>query len=422
MDIGSLIEVEKYMRELSLNTTHQATIVGYFVEACTSCRLASANIEAIYMARLALEHMGLDWKNFTQGHLVFKEEYTLDLALLSQLLYDLSIIVYYLDCPTDAEAQFFGRWICDLITLSPNIDDGIINTTRNNASFYYQKIAYEEKYQFDIQLPIINEDTDMHYNAMNPSIVPAKEGYVAIVRSVNYTQEFAVHFTSHDRDQRIRTKNFLVGLDDRLNTVWQAEIMDNSGLPKIAGAMVEGLEDMRLFWLTEPYGCPVAPHIENEKSYNIQQSENLDDIRLPDVKDNVMEDATDQQKEVTDNKILAKYYYGVDLGQLAFTCTTANTHASCVPHISVGRFSPYITEEGTVSVCQLQPLVSWKQPGNSNRMCEKNWLAFPLKPHEGLIIYSYQPLTMVKCPLIEKWQKLVKIGRFRVILTYTIDY
>ncbi len=404
MDVGALSEVGKCMAALPINQSHHATLADYFGTACTKCRLDGANMEAIYMARLALEHMGLDWQKFAQGHLSFNEEYTVDSVLLDQLLYDMSIVAYYMKLPTNEIAKYFGRWLCDLIILSPQIDNNILHTTRNNASCYYQTIVYEEKRQFDVKLPFT--DTNKSYNPMNPSIVPAGRGYIAIVRSVNYTQEFAVHFTSHDSDNRIRTKNFLLGLDENLNTVWQAEIVDHSGLPKVDGALIEGLEDMRLFWLTEPSGCPTAPN--TEKSHIVNQSENIDDINLPEIKDDkdVIAPDTEDTEDIENSKRLASDYYGVDVGQLGFSCTTANTHSTCVPQISIGRFSPYITKEGKISICELQPLISWKQRGNPHRLCEKNWLAFLLND-QGLMVYSYQPLTMVKCPLMIKWQKLV---------------
>lgn len=368
-----LSPVYKHLTNLSLNTDQQQVLAKQFAIVCTNCRLQANHTEAIYMAHLALEHMGIDWSQFIQGKIKIKEGYVLDLSLVSQLLYDLSIAVYYVELPTHGDSLYLGRWICDLLMLSPAINKDFLHSTSNNARFYYKPLSYTQKHKFDVKLPAVYEGSEEYYNAMNPSLVPANQGYIANVRAVNYSQEFAVHFTSHDIDGKIRTKNFLLGLDENFKTMWQAEIVDNSGLSRVQGAPIEGLEDIRLFWLTSPCGNIIFP---------------------PDY--------------ITSEIVLARDYYGIDLEQLAFTCTTANTHSSCVPQISIGRFSPYVTDQGQISICQLQPLVSWKQPGNPHRLCEKNWLSFPLQPIEGLIIYDYQPLTMVKCPLILEWQNLVQ--------------
>src|SRR5690606_3058958 len=84
------------------------------------------------------------------------------------------------------------------------------------------------------------------YHACNPSFVRDGDGYLGVVRGVNYLIEDG-RYRSQDAQSIVRTRNFLVRLDRQLAVVSMQEMHDRSGRARREHARIQGYEDCRLF-------------------------------------------------------------------------------------------------------------------------------------------------------------------------------
>ena len=118
-------------------------------------------------------------------------------------------------------------------------------TTRNQAkfnSFWYVPRLSELAPGFK-QIPL-EFTPPPGWAALNPSIIHDGDGFTVNVRTVNYRITDAGHYDMQG-DTAIRTRNFLVTLDDKFWPVHTCEIEWYRGLP--AYDQVIGMEDVRLF-------------------------------------------------------------------------------------------------------------------------------------------------------------------------------
>jgi hypothetical protein len=84
------------------------------------------------------------------------------------------------------------------------------------------------------------------YVAMNTSVAADGDGYIAIVRGVNYRLAGG-RYDIADPARVVRTRNFVVRLRADLTIASLREIADRSSLPRHESAFIRGFEDCRLF-------------------------------------------------------------------------------------------------------------------------------------------------------------------------------
>nr|QBK91083.1 MAG: uncharacterized protein LCPAC202_00570 [Pithovirus LCPAC202] len=333
---------------------------------------------ALLQCRAALDLLGIDWRAFASRKLIFsfkskdaiiaKEIKT----IMLKIIYEMSILIYYIS-GTDKDMEI-GKWLTDIISLGSNMDLYIIDSSFKNNLFYMRELKAKSKIsvQFKINLPPLYSGSIEKYRHSNPSILQCGDGYVSIIRGVNYHQENGVHFRSLDPDGIVRTRNFLVGLNESYQILWSTEMTDNSKTKRYE-VRIRGLEDCRLFWIAPPKGCPTKSLSPSDAALLFLNGS---------------------------DKIHSIDKYGVDFGRIGFTCVTADTRQSCSPQVSVCKMSSFLTSSGTAEVEYVQPLIRINRPSR----CEKNWLSFFNKDGLFRLIYSYDPFTILSCSVVDGWR------------------
>jgi predicted GH43/DUF377 family glycosyl hydrolase len=108
------------------------------------------------------------------------------------------------------------------------------NSVPLNGFYYSKQIEYSSKKE-------INIDLEYPYKCMNPSIIKLENEYLMNLRVVNYTHSKGIYSSP---DGIIRTRNFLLKLDDDLNIKESNEIIPPT-FPRKCN--IVGLEDCRIF-------------------------------------------------------------------------------------------------------------------------------------------------------------------------------
>lgn len=159
---------------------------------------------------------------------------------------EMSIIAYYNDDKRN------GMKACENIMLSNDINNNLRFNTHKNQLFY-MKCLNPKKIKFNIELPSIqNLKSDALYHnfrPLNPCIInnPYDNGYILLCRTVNFVNQNCLSYTSLSSDNIIRTRNFLLYLDENFQTISQHEIIENIERPRYE-KQVTGMEDCRLFY------------------------------------------------------------------------------------------------------------------------------------------------------------------------------
>lgn len=153
---------------------------------------------------------------------------------------ELSIAAYY----TPYKDEGFAA--ANRLIFNKNTPTHIKESTFKNLLFYVENLKIAKQIPIQIELPLLKENSNEHYNPMNPSIKKTKEGYNVICRTVNYTQDKGNNYRSRDpEDPTVRTKNFLVRYDPNFKMISQREIIENVPRTRLP-THVLGLEDCRL--------------------------------------------------------------------------------------------------------------------------------------------------------------------------------
>lgn len=152
---------------------------------------------------------------------------------------EISIVSYYLTKIDE------GYENCERVILANNdlIPWHTRNLAQNNQSFYMSKLSGEKSGVFDYKLPA-------DYIGSSSSIIRIKDGFLMNMRSVNYTIQGNGGYIMRDPNNYVRTRNFLLTLDDNLVVTDSVELVDCSGRNKFSHHIM-GLEDIRLFSETE---------------------------------------------------------------------------------------------------------------------------------------------------------------------------
>jgi len=133
-----------------------------------------------------------------------------------------------------------------------------------NAAFYAQPLPAT----WSVPVEIADDFDAPSYSPGNSTIWRDDDGYLLIVRLINYDQQGAVWFVSRDPDGRIRSRNIHLRLDRDFEILSSLEI-DASLLEKVQPphsvfALVQGIEDLRLVrwvgdWWFTAISCAFDP-------------------------------------------------------------------------------------------------------------------------------------------------------------------
>lgn len=162
---------------------------------------------------------------------------------------ELSIVTCYLDKKEE------GYQAADYVTTCEHAPFTAINLAMKNQSFYMEA------------LPLINVISILHPTATNyvtssASIIQNNENYFLNVRAVNYEISKQGNYNIKDVDNIIRTRNYLLNVDNELKTLSAVELIDNTGQCKYLGN-IYGIEDLRLFTAGEFFCTSLQVNKEN---------------------------------------------------------------------------------------------------------------------------------------------------------------
>jgi predicted GH43/DUF377 family glycosyl hydrolase len=230
------------------------TALSYYLEASKDRPMYS---EPLHRLSVHYRHTGennLAYQYAKQGSVIpFPEKPS---RLLCRSIYDyqfdeeLSVVAYYAGHRND------GFDAVNRILLSRAAPYHVKERAYINVLYYVPTLTHAQYDSIQIELAKLNDGEDT-YHAMNPSIMTVDDGYLVLVRTVNFKQTQGRAYRSRDRlDPVIRTKNYLVRYDKNLNLISQTEIVENLPRYRMDPLPTVGMEDCRLFkwnddlWLT----------------------------------------------------------------------------------------------------------------------------------------------------------------------------
>ena len=145
---------------------------------------------------------------------------------------------------------YHGKNSCEILATDKTLPWHTRNLARQNSTFYASSIK---------ELFPSATFTDMNiilppkYTALNPSIVNYNNELWMIQRTVNYRIRSDGSYDMQG-DDAIRTRNYLIKLDNTLSIISSEEILPPSDMPNPKYPLVIGFEDSRLFFLKgEPW-------------------------------------------------------------------------------------------------------------------------------------------------------------------------
>lgn len=141
-------------------------------------------------------------------------------------------------CAFYTEEKNEGFQACERVTLS-NAPWGLRNSSLHNQGFYMTKLPVERKFKVPFELPTGYVDS-------SPSLVPSGDGYKYNLRGVNYNIASNGSYIIHDPQGVVRTRNFLLSLDERFSVKDWVELVDIAPGARYLGR-IQGMEDIRLF-------------------------------------------------------------------------------------------------------------------------------------------------------------------------------
>ncbi len=146
---------------------------------------------------------------------------------------EIAIVSYYID------KKIEGYQACDYVTFSDKVSEFHKNSALNNQAFYMRKIPFKKTITIDCELP-------QDYIGSSSSLIPYNDGFLLNLRCVNYSINDLGGYIVRDTQGIVRTKNYLLTLDQNLNTINSIELIDKSNIP-LYPVNIKGMEDIRLF-------------------------------------------------------------------------------------------------------------------------------------------------------------------------------
>lgn len=187
--------------------------------------------------------------------ILFIEDFVYDVGLREEF----SIAANY---ATDPARKDRGFVVCNALALDRGIGNGPRELAWSNLYFY----ARQAKTEFpSFQAEEIKFTSPEGYRPLNPSVCRAGNDIFVSQRVVNYrVNEDGLQYQTLD-EQPVKTRNFLLQLDDDLSIRDSAEILPPKEMPAPLFGEVLGFEDLRLFsWRGSFWGISCVRELNPE--------------------------------------------------------------------------------------------------------------------------------------------------------------
>jgi len=236
-----------------------------FVEAMLQAyRLRPHRVESLYHLARHFRERGDNYSSvlFSQAGLVVPYPRD-DLLFIDNYVYDTGLKEEFVICAYyDPVRRQRGQWVCDQLVLKGS------EQARINQYWYLQPLIEHLPSFKPVRIPFVAGDG---YVAMNPSVINQDGKPLVLVRTVNYTinarGEYEIRGPGHscNHTNPIRTVNYLVRLDDRLDFVGSDEIKLPVDWPEPKFPLVRGFEDSRLVqWQKQLYTLSTVRELTTE--------------------------------------------------------------------------------------------------------------------------------------------------------------
>ena len=178
----------------------------------------------------------------------------------AQALERLSISGFYSKIQS---SKALGKDACETLSLDPTINWNARYIAGQNGTWYSRSAT-------DIMPSTVISHVEFtppdDYMPMNPSIYRYRDRLMMIQRTVNYIITPAGHYDMRG-DTAIRTRNWLLELNDDLTVASAHEILPPKDLPEPLYDMVIGFEDCRLFVWKDQLWCTSTVRELNQPGY-----------------------------------------------------------------------------------------------------------------------------------------------------------
>lgn len=279
---------------------------------------------------------------------------------LSSAIHDLSISGYYFP-----EYRKKAKLANFMMIFNPefNQDPQKYNDACLNSVFFAEKLKYEKSIEIKFESPLI-EDPKIErdrYISTSPSLIRKKFGWWGIMRCVNYTQENANVYHFMSKDNKCRTRNYLLSLSENFIIEKSWEIIDNLEYEHYKSSVL-GIEDMRLYLING-------------------DDDNLEEMNGP---RGIEEDEDDDKYQILNN-IKIPFLYGFGNVQ--------DTHNYKVPKMAWLEISAIKDLDWNAEKVEIKKMETIIYPEQSTKI-EKNWLFFT-ENKQPKILYKTVPYTVL---------------------------
>jgi glycosyltransferase involved in cell wall biosynthesis len=133
--------------------------------------------------------------------------------------------------------------VCDALALSPKVPARVRNQARRNLRFYARPL---QELLPSFRPERVCFDPHPGWHAMNPCVLRWNNELWMLQRTVNYIMTAGGDYVT-DGDEPVRTRNFLLRLDQSFAVLHAAELPLPADLPPPVFGRVLGFEDIRIF-------------------------------------------------------------------------------------------------------------------------------------------------------------------------------
>lgn len=174
--------------------------------------------------------------DYPADYLLFIEHNVYNYMIMNEI----SIISYHVNKKTS------GIMACQYLILENSIPRDVKDGAFSNNYFYLSKIDWDK--HSVLNFPEINKDVWKSSSACLSQI--GHKGYRGVVRAVNYSISDSFQYSIRDPNNTVRTKNFWIHMKDNNKDVKSCyEIICTA--PTIRNSHIQGLEDLRITYLTK---------------------------------------------------------------------------------------------------------------------------------------------------------------------------
>ena len=150
-----------------------------------------------------------------------------------RLLEELSICGFY------TKEKPLALIACEYLLFYKNSPPELKAQCYSNLFFFLTKIQNTGHQKLEIK---VNEP----YLSSSSSFLKIKKGYIGNVRAVNYSINRQFQYSVRDTQNKVRTKNYWINLDESRNIQKQYELMISDKCVAARDSHIKGLEDLRI--------------------------------------------------------------------------------------------------------------------------------------------------------------------------------